>query len=137
LVNPAPEKFSDGLKWITTINQKKSNFSRISSSFSIPFSRASDITSARFFNPFYRFTERVTPRGRKFHNDVKEVKKFGRELVREMIGKVEDMEIGETPEEDGDTRGLLLKELIKAHGGESGDEEFLADACMNFLTAGE
>ncbi len=109
----------------------------MSSSFSAPFSRASEITSARFFNPVYRLTEKLTPSGRRFGDDVREVKKFGKELVGEMIVKVEDEEVGNQEEEDGDMRGLLLKELIKAHGGDDGDKGFLADACMNFLTAGE
>jgi hypothetical protein len=53
-----------------------------------------------------------------------------------MKEKLEKEEEGKVDEEQSG-RGLLLKELIKAHGGDGKDTAFLADACLNFLTAGE
>lgn len=114
----------------------QSDFARISSSFAGPFDRAAVITEARFLNPFYKATEWLLPYGRRFRADVKQVQRFGRELVREMKRKISEEE--ETGQESiGVGKGALLRELSKDYGGDGEDEAFVADACLNFLTAGE
>ncbi len=93
-------------------------------------------TDARFVNPFWATTERLSGAAKRFADDVREVKRFGRELVEE--ARAGDKVGNESHDEEGeeDMRGLLLRELVKAHG-DAEDTQFLADACLNFLTAGE
>ncbi|KAJ9123985.1 hypothetical protein QFC22_000777 [Naganishia vaughanmartiniae] len=123
-----------------------SDFAQTSAAFTAPFERASTVTQDRFTNPLYRFTERLFPSGRRFQRDVAEVKAFGERLVRSMSERIKAEEEGEieTPGVDGSQgadgstigQGLLLRELVKEHG--QGDNyRFLADACLNFLTAGK
>lgn len=72
------------------------------------------------------------------------VKAFGERLVRSMSerlkeeeeGKIDASEPEATKDGAGASQGLLLRELVKEYGKDD-DYGFLADACLNFLTAGE
>jgi hypothetical protein len=74
--------------------------------------------------------------------DIREVKRFGDELVREGRERLrcEEEGLDGKEEEEGDTesggKGMLLRELVKERGGDD-QIRFLADSCLNFLTAGE
>lgn len=121
----------------------QSNFGKISSAFAGPFDRAAIQTHDRFFNPFYRLTEFFLPSGRRLRGDIREVKRFGDELVREGRERLrrEEEGLGEQDEEEkeefgGGGKGMLLRELVKERGGDD-QVRFLADSCLNFLTAGE
>jgi len=73
---------------------------------------------------------------------MREVKRFGDELVKEGRERLsrEEEGLGEKDEEGEDEggggKGMLLRELVKERGGED-QIRFLADSCLNFLTAGE
>lgn len=59
-------------------------------------------------------------------------------IKAEEEGKVDLPGVDGSEDADGSTtsQGLLLRELVKEHG--QGDHyRFLADACLNFLTAGK
>lgn len=73
------------------------------------------------------------------------MKRFGDELVREGRERLsrEEEGLGEKDGGEGETedggsggKGMLLRELVKERGGED-QIRFLADSCLNFLTAGE
>lgn len=66
------------------------------------------------------------------------VKAFGERIVRSMSERLKAEEEGKTEvDKQVDTgQGLLLRELVKEYGKDD-DYGFLADACLNFLTAGE
>lgn len=55
--------------------------------------------------------------------------------MREMKRKIAEEEEGLVGDAGG--QGALLRELSNTHAGEDEDEAFVADACLNFLTAGE
>lgn len=117
----------------------QSNFGKISASFAGPFDRAAVATHERFFNPFYRITEWLLPSGARLRRDIKDVKRFGDELVREGRERLRRQEEGldENEDEEGKAgKGILLEELVKERGGDD-QVRFLADSCLNFLTAGE
>jgi hypothetical protein len=76
--------------------------------------------------------------------DIREVKRFGDELVgegRERLRREEEGLSGYEVLDDekgteGRGKGMLLKELVKERGGDD-QVRFLADSCLNFLTAGK
>lgn len=65
---------------------------------------------------------------------------FGDELVKEGRDRLRREEEGldSEDEEEKDTqgKGILLEELVKERGRDD-QVRFLADSCLNFLTAGE
>jgi hypothetical protein len=117
----------------------QSNFAEKSAAFTAPFERASTVTQDRFTNPLYPITEKLLPYGRRFKEDVAYVKSFGERIVRSMSERLREEEEGKTEVEtkQGEAgQGSLLRELVKEYGKDD-DYGFLADACLNFLTAGE
>jgi hypothetical protein len=92
----------------------------------------------------YRLTEKLLPYGRRFKEDVAYVKAFGERLVRSMTerikaeeeGKADPEGLDDSSEKPAGQQGLLLRELVKEYGKDD-DYGFLADACLNFLTAGK
>ncbi|KAH8084791.1 cytochrome P450 [Filobasidium floriforme] len=116
-----------------------SNFGKISSSFAGPFDRAAIQTHERFFNPLYRITEFILPSGARLRKDIRDVKMFGDELVREGRDRLRREEEGldseDEDEKDKQGKGILLEELVKERGRDD-QVRFLADSCLNFLTAG-
>jgi hypothetical protein len=92
----------------------------------------------------YRLTEKLLPYGRRFKEDVAYVKAFGERLVRSMTerikaeeeGKADPEGLDDSSEKSAGQQGLLLRELVKEYGKDD-DYSFLADACLNFLTAGK
>lgn len=125
--------------YVSNPGMSQSNFAEKSAAFTAPFERASSVTQDRFTNPLYAITEKLLPYGRRFKGDVACVKSFGERLVRTMSERLKEEEEGKTEveAEQADMRnGLLLRELVKEYG-KNDDYGFLADACLNFLTAGE
>ncbi len=151
----------------TRKQQSTPNSSSGSGSFTGSFDRAAITSEHRFVNPFYKITEYLLPYGRRFRRDVEDVKLFGRGIVGERRKRMEveaegfgleerggggdglrekveagrgSEEGGKDAEEDregeGEGKGALLKELVQEFGRKE-DDAFLADACLNFLTAGE
>lgn len=59
-------------------------------------------------------------------------------IKAEEEGKVDVRGVESPNDAEGITtsQGLLLRELVKEHG-QGDDYRFLADACLNFLTAGK
>lgn len=75
------------------------------------------------------------PYGRRLKADIAELKAFGVGLVEEGRDRLSREEHGEKDSDAGNT-GMLLRELIKEHPKDD-DVPFLADSCLNFLTAGK
>ncbi|MCJ1352670.1 MAG: hypothetical protein MMC33_002654 [Icmadophila ericetorum] len=98
---------------------------------SMPFSKSFDFASgqitARFTNPFWKAKELFF--GAKMRKAVTEVKSFGRKIVAGAVAKRK----GEIPE-TGDE--LLKNNLINALLDHIDDHQVVADAAMNFLSAG-
>lgn len=57
-------------------------------------------------------------------------------IKAEEEGKVDPEGSDDSPEKSAGQQGLLLRELVREYGKDD-DYSFLADACLNFLTAGE
>ena len=99
---------------------------------SMPFSKSFDFASgqitARFTNPFWKAKELFF--GAKMRKAVTEVKSFGRKIVAGAVAKRK----GEIPE-TGDE--LLKNNLINALLDHIDDHQVVADAAMNFLSAGK
>ena len=72
--------------------------------------------------------------------DIRDVKTFGDELVKEGRDRLRREEEGlDSEDEDEEVtqgKGILLEELVKERGRDD-QVRFLADSCLNFLTAGE
>lgn len=102
---------------------------------SLPFSKAFDFASGaiaeRFQNPFWKFTELVW--GAPLRDAVEEVKSFGVAIVREAVHKKDRP----SPMRQ-DTNGTypLLNNLINSLLDHLDDHQVVADAAMNYLSAG-
>lgn len=72
--------------------------------------------------------------------DIRDVKMFGDELVKEGRDRLrreeEGLDSDNEDEKDTQGKGILLEELVKERGRDD-QVRFLADSCLNFLTAGE
>ncbi|EXJ67418.1 uncharacterized protein A1O5_09431 [Cladophialophora psammophila CBS 110553] len=121
-----------------------------SSPFSKAFDHASSQIGLRFQNPLYRFTEIFT--GSSFRAALVEVKRFGRQIVSEarkrrareafesLITNTSEDETKleqQRKQPDGDDEsglgfGTLIDSLIESLG----DPKIVADAALNFLSAG-
>lgn len=104
-----------------------------SSTFSEAFDFASGAIGERFQNPFWRLTDIFL--GSRLRNAVSEVKRFGRSIVAVAVQK----RLGNIPEDDKDNStysksisGSLINFLMD--GIE--DHEIVADAALNYLSAG-
>jgi cytochrome P450 len=102
-----------------------------SSPFSKAFDHASSHVGLRFQNPLYRLTELFT--GADFRSSLTEVKRFGRQIVanarnRRSRAAFESL-ITDT---SGPSFGTLIDSLIEAFA----DPQVVADAALNFLSAG-
>lgn len=98
---------------------------RANDSFFLAFDHASGATGNRFQNPLWPVTEMIF--GQKFRRSVAEVKKFGRKIV---ANAVESRSEGASKEHQ--LSGSLIKSLLDTLP----DYETVADAALNYLTAG-
>ncbi|OAL32245.1 hypothetical protein AYO22_00267 [Fonsecaea multimorphosa] len=122
-----------------------------SSPFSKAFDHASSQIGLRFQNPLYRLTEIFT--GSSFRAALVEVKRFGRQIVSEarkrrareafesLITNTHEEETTlkkqrEQPDNDDDEFGLGFGSLIDSLIESLGDPKIVADAALNFLSAG-
>jgi hypothetical protein len=113
-------------------NAIQADYTRLRSTFSQPFHRASATIASRFFTPFYQVFERLLPYGAQLRRDLAYLHAFSRQLVRESLDEIKEEELGTREVKVG--RGLIVRGLVEAQVEMSEDE--LADSCLNFLTAG-
>ena len=104
---------------------------------SMPFSKSFDFASgqitARFVNPFWKVKEVFF--GAKLKKAVAEVKIFGRKIVAAAVAKREGKPIagqGVSKSEDDPLKNNLINALLD----HIEDHQTVADAAMNFLSAG-
>ncbi|KAL9115044.1 MAG: hypothetical protein Q9187_007370 [Circinaria calcarea] len=104
---------------------------------SLPFSKAFDYASGaitdRFTNPFWKAKDFLS--GAKLRRAVKEVKDFGREIVSATVMKRES-EKATAKDSDVSDVDPLQNNLINALLDNIQDQQVVADAAMNFLSAG-
>jgi hypothetical protein len=105
--------------------------------FSQAFDYASGATGKRFQNPLWQVTEKIF--GRRFRRSISVVKQFGSEIVstavkyRQMVDEIKKMDSSFTPEKTLDeVSGSLINSLLDSIG----DEQIVADAALNYLSAG-
>lgn len=104
---------------------------------SLPFSKAFDFASGeitdRFTNPFWKAKDFVF--GGRLRRAVREVKDFGREIVSAAVMK---REVEKEAAKDSDLSDIdpLQNNLINALLDNIEDQQVVADATMNFLSAG-
>ncbi|KAH7319688.1 cytochrome P450, partial [Stachybotrys elegans] len=101
--------------------------------FTVAFDRASGYTAERFQNPLWKLTEVFT--GAQYRTCLATVKSFGRRIVASAVAaSATEGEKGEG-EEDAEldsVSGSLIKSLMAAIN----DETLVADAALNYLSAG-
>lgn len=105
--------------------------------FSKAFDFASGATGERFQNPLWQITEVFF--GGKFKESVKEVKAFGSEIVAKAImSKKAKDESKETLSESDQNEGVMSMSgsLVNSLLESIGDHQMVADAALNYLTAG-
>lgn len=104
---------------------------------SLPFSKAFDfasgVTAQRFQNPFYKLKEFFF--GAPLRRAVLEVKTFGREIVSAAVQKKGDEENPKDPSIGG-SADPLKNNLIDSLLDHIEDQQVVADAAMNYLSAG-
>lgn len=104
---------------------------------SLPFSKAFDFASGatgeRFQNPFWKLKEWFF--GAQFRRAVFEVKRFGNDLVSTAVHKRQDAK--DQPQETRpDIAAPLRNNLINSLLDNMDDRHVVADAAMNYLSAG-
>lgn len=102
---------------------------------SLPFSAAFDFTSEaiarRFQNPFWRISELIT--GARLRASIAQVKHFSRKIVLSALAKRNSAtQLKEDPVKAGPTRQNLIDNLLD----QIADHQIVADAAMNYLSAG-
>ena len=104
---------------------------------SMPFSKAFDyasgVTAQRFQNPFYKLKEFFT--GAPLRRAVLEVKTFGRQIVSAAVQKRKNEE-SLKGSSFADSADPLMNNLIDSLLEHIGDQQVVADAAMNYLSAG-
>ncbi|KAM0252724.1 hypothetical protein ACHAP5_001016 [Fusarium lateritium] len=94
--------------------------------FTVAFEHASGATAERFQNPLWFFTEMFT--GARMRRSIKTVKAYGKRIVTSAVTDRKEAE-GKT---QSDAPGSLIQSLLDSIG----DEELVADAALNYLSAG-
>lgn len=103
-----------------------------SNEFSMAFDYASAATAARFQNPFWQITEFIT--GRRFRDAISKVKAFGSLIVSNYMQSSKRNEIQSQVDDGfGSKTGTLMNLLIAGIR----DEKIVAEAALNFLSAGK
>ena len=104
---------------------------------SLPFSKsfdfASGATGERFQNPFWKFKEYLF--GGPFRRAVSEVKRFGNEIVAAAVRKREKS-ISDVTGNQHEIDSPLQNNLINSLLDHIEDRQVVADAAMNYLSAG-
>ncbi|KAL6716916.1 hypothetical protein ACLMJK_004828 [Lecanora helva] len=104
---------------------------------SLPFSKsfdyASGMTGERFQNPFWKLKEYLF--GANFRKAIYEVKQFGKEIVTSAISKRHEA-IDNKSENKSAQHNPLKNNLINSLLDHISDRDIVADAAMNFLSAG-
>lgn len=99
--------------------------------FTVAFDYASGVTGERFQNPLYTFTELVT--GSRFRRSLGAVKSYGKRIVAKAV---RDRRSAASAQSEKDplleTSGSLMQSLLDSIG----DETIVADAALNYLSAG-
>ncbi|KAI9151638.1 Transcriptional activator acu-15 [Paramyrothecium foliicola] len=101
--------------------------------FTVAFEHASGATAERFQNPLWFLTEFVT--GTRFRKSIRVVKSYGQRIVASAVTnrKAGDGDgDGDSPDKLDDVSGSLIKSLLDAIN----DEQLVADAALNYLSAG-
>ncbi|KAK2627786.1 hypothetical protein QTJ16_002432 [Diplocarpon rosae] len=99
--------------------------------FSKEFDYASGATGERFQNPLYQITEFLL--GAKFRSSVRRVKEFGSEIVASAIQSRNSKANGSQKDP---TIGTISGSLINSLLDSIDDEDMVADAALNYLSAG-
>lgn len=108
-----------------------------SDSFSEAFDFASGVTGSRFQNPLWQITEPVF--GRRFRHSISIVKKFGTLIVTNAVKSRDNTrktnETASHPDQKplDSVKGSLINSLLDSID----DEEMVADAALNYLSAGK
>lgn len=103
---------------------------RADDEFTLAFEYASGATAERFQNPLWRLTEPIF--ARRFRRALRVVRDYGREIVR---SAVESRAAGEGKEE-GESMDRVSGSLVRSLLDSIGDEKLVADAALNYLSAG-
>ena len=101
--------------------------------FSEAFDFASGATGERFQNPFWKVKEFAF--GRPFREAVSEVRKFGAQIVSEAV-RIRRDDAVQMAREKSDTVRPLQNNLIDSLLDHINDHQIVADAAMNYLSAG-
>lgn len=103
---------------------------------SLPFSKAFDFASEaitwRFQNPFWKITEAIL--GARLRAAIAEVKQFGRTIVSSAIVRRQSSSV--LMKEPAATTEPIQINLIDALLDRIADHQVVADAAMNYLSAG-
>ena len=103
-----------------------------------PFSKAFDFASGcitdRFTNPFWKLKELVF--GNRLRKNIKNIREFGRKIVSASLEKRQILR-GESPHSTAYGERLPQNNLINALLDNIKDHQEVADAAMNFLSAGK
>ena len=103
-----------------------------------PFSKAFDFASGcitdRFTNPFWKLKEFIF--GNRLRRDIKDIKEFGHKIVSASLEKRKfaEMAVQDPTVDGGDSTS---SNLINALLDNIDDYQEVADAAMNFLSAGK
>lgn len=103
---------------------------------SLPFSKAFDFASGaitqRFQNPFWKLSELM--RGAQLRASIAEVKKFGRTIVSSALARRKGIPV--PLKGPGATIEPIRNNLVDALLDHISDQQVVADAAMNYLSAG-
>lgn len=97
--------------------------------FTVAFEYASGATAERFQNPLWFLTEFVT--GARFRKSVSIVKSYGQRIVASAVADRNGSKT-DAPDKLDDISGSLIQSLLDSIG----DEQLVADAALNYLSAG-
>jgi len=106
-------------------------------SFSMSFDYASGATGERFQNPLWPVTEALFGRG--FRDAIREVKAFGKAIVTNAVKsreKLNSADNSNSPGNSGKDFEAISGSLINSLLDSIGDQEMVADAALNYLSAG-
>lgn len=98
--------------------------------FTLAFEHASGGTAERFANPLWQLTELIT--GAKLRRSIRTIKAYGQDLVSRAVA---DRESGKA-QQSGDKLDQVSGSLIHSLLDSIGDETLVADAALNYLSAG-
>lgn len=100
--------------------------------FATAFDRAQATINFRFFNPFWKFTEAVTPAGWQFRQDIRTVRAFARHVLTHKREHPTGSDA-----ESSDRKDLLsLFMEMQDESGKPLTDEVLSDYVLNFIIAG-